>query len=57
MGIRFVLSTSLIAIAFATIGSSCVAVEAGPPGGYAGPGDNDEEMEEQQQQIMDESDR
>jgi hypothetical protein len=55
---RFVLSLLLLALALVTIGAgSCVVVEEGPPGAFEGPGENEEAMEEQEIEIIDESNR
>jgi hypothetical protein len=47
----------LLAIAFGTIGGSCVVVETGPPGAWNGPGENEEAMRDQEEEILEESDR
>jgi hypothetical protein len=55
---RFGLFLCLLALAFVTIGSgTCVVVEEGPPGAFEGPGENEEAMEEQEIEIIDESNR
>jgi hypothetical protein len=47
----------LLALAFVTIGSgTCIVVEEGPPGTWEGPGENAEIMEEQEYEVMEESD-
>ena len=48
----------LLLSAVVTMGSgTCIVVEEGPPGGYEEPGINDERMEEQELEVIDESDR
>jgi hypothetical protein len=48
----------LLALVFVTIGSgTCVVVEAGPPGAFEGPGENEELMEEADEQAMEDFDR
>ena len=55
---RFALSLILAALAFVTIGAgTCVVVEEGPPGAFEGPGENEEAMEEQEIEVIDESNR
>ena len=55
---RFGLFLCLLALALVTMGSgTCVVVEEGPPGAFEGPGENEEAMEEQEIEIIDESNR
>lgn len=48
----------LIALLALSLGSgTCVVVEEGGPGMYDGPGVNDERMAEQEEEVIEESDR
>jgi hypothetical protein len=50
------LLAGLLGIASGTVGSTCVIVEEGP-GAYEEPGINDETMYEQEEEIVEESNR
>jgi hypothetical protein len=51
-------SIGLLVLALITMGSgTCVVVEEGPPGVYEEPGVNEERMEDQELEVMEESNR
>jgi hypothetical protein len=55
---RVVLSIVLLMLAFASLGAGpCVVVAEGEPGTIEGPGENAEAMDDQEVEIMNESDR
>jgi hypothetical protein len=54
---RLLRFASLLGIATGAIGTTCVVVEEGPPGAWDGPGENVEVMEEQEEEIVDETNR
>ena len=55
---RAALSTFLLLLGFVTLGSgTCAMVEEGPPGDRDDPGVNEDEMEDQEDEVIDESDR
>lgn len=49
---RILLLITLLGLALATVGGTCVVVEEGIPGPYAEPGENEEVMLEQEQEAM-----
>lgn len=53
---RIALLLSLLGLALGTVGGTCVVVEEGPDL-YEEPGENAEEMERQEVEVMDESNR
>ena len=54
---RAALLIGFLALVFVTTGSgTCVVVEEGPPGTWEGPGENEEIMEEQEGDVIEESD-
>lgn len=50
------LMAGLLGIASGTVGSTCIIVEEGPDA-YEEPGINDERMDEQEEEVMEESNR
>lgn len=56
---RMAVRLALMLVACATIGSTCVIVEEGPPGStpFPEPSENEEVMEEQQEEIIDDTNR
>ena len=48
---KIVLSIGLLALALGVLGGTCVVVEEGPPGSFDGPGENEEEILEQERDI------
>lgn len=49
---RILLLIALLGLVFTTSGGTCVVVEEGMPGALDGPGENEEVMRQQEEEVM-----